>query len=99
MAFIEAFADELTKAAAAEGMLRRLSGRLPAIARMAAVGGGAAAVGHAVGKRRGEREGIEEGTAVTGDVARRAFRDGVQRGALAMRDAMMEAAQSQPESR
>ena len=98
MAFIEAFADELTKAAASEGMLHRLGGRLPAIARMAAVGGGAAAVGHAVGKRSGEREGIEEGTSLTGDVAQRAYRAGVQRGALAMRDAMMDAGRSKPEA-
>lgn len=95
MAFIEAFADELTKVAAPhlpEGLMQRLGKRAPALARMTAVGGGAAALGHAFGKRTGERQGIEEGTVMTGDVAERAYRVGVQRGALAMRDAMMRAA-------
>jgi hypothetical protein len=92
MAFIEAFQDELTKTAGKEGALRRLGGKLPALAGMAAVGGGGAAVGHALGKRKGESEGLQEGTALTGDVAQRAFREGVQRGASAMRDAMLHGA-------
>jgi hypothetical protein len=89
MAFIAAFADELTKAAGGESALRRLGGRLPALAGLAAVGSGGAVVGHALGKRKGEREGLREGSAFTGDVAQRAFREGVERGALAMRAAMM----------
>lgn len=99
MAFIEAFADELTKMAAPhlpEGLMQRLTKRAPSLARMTAVGGGAAALGHVLGKRTGERQGIEEGTVMTGDVAQRAYRMGVERGAVAMRDAMMRAAGSRP---
>jgi hypothetical protein len=91
MAFLEAFVDELTKTARKESVLRRLGGRLPALAGMAAVGGGGAALGHALGKRKG----IEEGTALTRDVAQRAYRAGVagvEGGARAMRDAMLGAA-------
>lgn len=91
MAFIEAFVNELTKTAGPQSALRRLGGKVPALAGMAAMGAGGAAVGRALGKRTGEREGLQEGTALTGDVAQRAFREGVQRGASAMRDAMLNA--------
>jgi hypothetical protein len=97
MAFMEAFVEELTKTAGKESALRRLGTKLPALAGMAAVGGGGAAVGHALGKRRGEREGVAEGTALTGDVAERSYRLGVQRGAAAMRNAMLEASGAEGE--
>jgi hypothetical protein len=93
MAFIEAFIDELTKTGAAESVIRQLGEKLPGFARAAAVGVPAGMVGHALGKRKGEREGIEEGTTLTGDVAKKAYRAGVQRGAEAMRDAMVQASQ------
>jgi hypothetical protein len=89
MEFLEAFADELVKTAAApEGVLHGLVRRLPGLA---AVGGGGAAVGYTLGRRKGERQGIQEGVAATGDVAQRAYRAGLQRGAEAMREAVQQA--------
>jgi hypothetical protein len=91
MGFLEGFADELMKTAAAEGALPGIARRLPRFAGLAAVGGGAAALGHALGKRKGEQQGIEEGASVADDVAQRAYRAGVERGASAMREAMLQA--------
>lgn len=89
MGFLDAFADELVKTAAApEGALHSLARRLPGLA---AVGGGGAALGYTFGRRKGERQGVQEGVAVTGDVARRAYRAGVERGAEQMRDAVLQA--------
>lgn len=85
MGFLEAFADELVKTAAApEGALHSLVRRLPGLA---AVGGGGAALGYAFGRRKGERQGV----AATGDVAQRAYSAGLERGAEEMRDAMLQA--------
>ena len=90
MGFIEGFADELVKTAAAEGALRGIARRLPRFAGLAAVGGGGAALGHALGQRKGEQRGIAEGASLADDVAQRAYRAGVERGASAMRDAMLQ---------
>jgi hypothetical protein len=87
MGFLDAFADEILKTAGAAGALRGIGRRLPGLA---AVGGGGAAVGYALGKRKGERQGLDEGAAVTGDVAERAYRAGVERGA-SLREALMQA--------
>ena len=95
MGFLDAFADELVKTAAApEGALHSLVRRLPGLA---AVGGGGAAVGYTLGRRKGERQGLQEGAAATGDVAQRAYRAGAERGAEEMRDALMQAGGGSPE--
>jgi hypothetical protein len=92
MLFIEAFADELTKEGRVRtGLLQRIGESLPGAGMLAAVGGGAAAIGHTIGKRKGERQGIEEGTAFQGDAAERAYQAGIQRGARAMQEAIVAA--------
>lgn len=56
MRFIEAFIEELTKEAGARGgLLRRIGESLPTAGSLAAIGGAGALVGHAFGKRKGER--------------------------------------------
>jgi len=91
MRFFDSFVDELQKTAARTpaGALHRLRAKLPGALGLTAVAGGGAAVGHALGRKKGERQGIEEGAAAAGDVAARAYRTGLQRGALAMREALI----------
>lgn len=83
--FFDGFADELLKTA-----MPQLGPLAKKIGGIAAVGGAGALAGHHFGKKTGERQGVQEGAAMTGDIAQRAYRVGVQRGAAAMRNAMID---------
>ncbi|KKL18797.1 hypothetical protein LCGC14_2471940 [marine sediment metagenome] len=83
MANIESFADELGKVANLGGMLGRI-GKMPRGLKLGlGAAGGAGLYSH--GKTKGRKTGRAEGTRATRVVAERAYKMGVTRGAMAMR--------------
>lgn len=85
MASFEGFADEIEKIARFGGLPRGLLGRgLPRGLKLGLVGGAGAGT-YAIGKGKGRRQGQAEGAHGTRQVAQRAYKMGVMRGAVAMR--------------
>ena len=79
--FVDGFADELTKVARAPmGLLSRIPGKAKAIGALAGAGGL-----YAAGRHSGVKK--EEGVAI--GATQQAYQMGVQRGAVAMRDALL----------
>jgi hypothetical protein len=96
MPFLTAFTDELTKVAAGPSFaaLRRLTAlaKTPAalkVGKGAVIGGGGAAAGIYAGSKSGRKKGQQAGTKNMDEGMRRAYKMGIQRGAMAMRQAIV----------
>lgn len=97
MSFLSAFADELTKTAAGPSgaLLSKVIKAVGSptgmrIGKGAVIGGGGAAAGLAVGTKSGRRKGHEAGTRHMDAGMRQAYTIGVRRGAMAMRQAIVQ---------
>jgi hypothetical protein len=94
MSFLNAFTHELLKVAGKlpASLISRIGSKAPAVAKVvgpAAIAGGAA---YAVGHKKGENKGVGEGMEGLDQGMQQAYILGVRRGALAMRERVMEQA-------